>query len=185
MCSDLGPFEISDLGSMPKYRNSLNVDNESKDPLISRRSFLAMMGAGVCLLGAAQVVNASFIGFLFPNAMKVPPSIFSIGRPEEVLSRDGKVFNQKQKVFIETQGGRVRVQTAVCTHLGCTVNMVETGYACPCHGSTYDRHGLNTGGPAPLPLVYFEVFKGASGEIMVDKAKTTLDFEAAWYAPTA
>lgn len=168
---------------MPKHRNSLNVDPHDKDPLITRRSFLAMMGVGACLLGAAQLVNASFLGFLYPNAMRIPPSVFSIGRPDEVLSRDGKVFNPKQKVFIESQAGKVRVQTAVCTHLGCTVNMVETGYSCPCHGSTYDRHGKNTGGPAPLPLVYFLVFKGASGELMVDKAKTTLDFESAWYTP--
>lgn len=170
---------------MPKYRNSLNVDPNNKDPLITRRSFLALVGVGVCLLGAAQLVNISFLGFLYPNAMKVPPSVFSIGRPEEVLSRDGKIFNAKQKVFIETSAGKVRVQTAVCTHLGCTVNMVDTGFACPCHGSTYDRHGRNTGGPAPLPLVYFQVSKGASGDLMVDKSKTTLDWDAAWYAPTA
>lgn len=169
---------------MPKYRNSLNVDKDDKDPMVTRRSFLAMLGVGACLLGAGQLVNASFLGFLYPNAMKVPPSIFSIGRPDEILALEGKVFNPKQKVFIETLAGKVRVQTAVCTHLGCTVNMVDTGYSCPCHGSTYDRHGLNTGGPAPLPLVYFQVFKGASGEIMVDKSKTTLDFEAAWYSPT-
>lgn len=170
---------------MPKYRNSLNVDSDDKDPKISRRSFLALMGVGACLLGAGALTNASVLGFLYPNAMKVPPSEFSLGRPEEVLSRDGKVFNPKQKVFIETQAGKVRVQTAVCTHLGCTVNMVETGYACPCHGSTYDRHGRNTGGPAPLPLVYFHVFKGASGDIMVNKAQTILDWDAAWYAPNA
>lgn len=170
---------------MPKYRNSLNVDPSDKDPLITRRSFLAMMGVGACLLGVGGLINASFLGFLYPNAMKIPPSVFSIGRPEEVLGREGKIFNPKQKVFIESQAGKVRVQTAVCTHLGCTVNMVETGYACPCHGSTYDKHGLNTGGPAPLPLVYYSVFKGASGDIMVDKSKTTLDWEAAWYAPAA
>lgn len=169
---------------MPKYRNSLNVDADDKDPLISRRSFLAMLGVGACLLGAAQMANASFLGFLYPNAMKVPPSIFSLGPPAELLAMEGKVFHPKQKVFIETQAGKVRVQTAVCTHLGCTVNMVETGYKCPCHGSTYDRHGLNTGGPAPEPLVYYHVFKGASGDIMVDKARTTLDWEAAWYSPT-
>jgi cytochrome b6-f complex iron-sulfur subunit len=169
---------------MPKYRNSLNVDANDKDPLVTRRSFLALLGVGACLLGAGQLINASFLGYLYPNAMKVPPSIFSIGRPEEILALEGKVFNPKQKVFIETMAGKVRVQTAVCTHLGCTVNMVDTGYACPCHGSTYDRHGLNTGGPAPLPLVYYEVFKGASGEIMVDKSKTTLEWEAAWYTPT-
>ncbi|CDZ79847.1 Cytochrome b6-f complex iron-sulfur subunit [Candidatus Rubidus massiliensis] len=166
---------------MPKHRNTLNTDPDSNDPKISRRSFLAMLGVGACLLGAAQMVNLSFLGFLYPNAMKIPPSVFSIGRPEELLSREGKIFNPKQKVFVETQSGKVRVQTAVCTHLGCTVNMVDTGYSCPCHGSTYDRYGRNTGGPAPLPLVYFEVSKGASGDIMVNKSKTTLDWDKAWF----
>lgn len=170
---------------MPKYRNSLNVDPDDTDPMITRRSFLALLGVGACLIGAGTLVNASFLGYMYPNAMKVPPSVFSIGRPEEVLLREGKIFNAKQKVFIETEAGKVRVQTAVCTHLGCTVNAAETGYACPCHGSTYDSHGRNTGGPAPLPLVYFHVFKGASGDIMVDKSKTTLDWNAAWYSPTA
>lgn len=151
--------------------------------MISRRSFLALMGVGACILGAAQMVNVSLLGYLYPNAMKVPPSVFSIGRPEDVLSMDGKVFNAKQKVFIESKAGKVRVQTAVCTHLGCTVNMVDTGYACPCHGSTYDQFGRNTGGPAPSPLVFFEIYKGASGDLMVDKQKATLDWEAAWFTP--
>lgn len=168
---------------MPKYRNSLNVDADEKDPSITRRSFLALMGVGACILGVAQMASASMLGYLYPNAMKVPPSVFSIGRPEEVLALEGKIYNTKQKVFIETLAGKVRVQTSICTHLGCTVNMVETGYACPCHGSTYDRFGRNTGGPAPLPLVFFEVFKGASGDLLVDKSKTTLDWEEAWYAP--
>jgi cytochrome b6-f complex iron-sulfur subunit len=168
---------------MPKYRNSLNVDPSDKDPLISRRSFLALLGVGACLVGAVSLTNVSILGFLYPNAMNVPPSIFSIGRPDEILARDGKIFNPKQKIFIETLSGKVRVQTAVCTHLGCTVNLVETGYACPCHGSTYDRYGRNTGGPAPLPLLFFQVYKGASGDLMVDKSKTTLNWEEAWYSP--
>lgn len=170
---------------MPKYRNSLNVDPDDRDPLMSRRSFLALLGVGACLIGLGQAVGASFLGFMYPNAMKIPPSIFSLGRPEEVLARDGKVFNPKQKVFVETINGKVRVQTAVCTHLGCTVNAIETGYSCPCHGSVYDRYGRNVSGPAPKPLVYFKIFKGASGDLMVDKSKTTLDFNEAWYSPTA
>ena len=169
---------------MPKYRNSLNVDPNDQDPNISRRSFLGSDGSGSLLLGAGALTGASMLGFLYPNAMKIPPSVFSLGRPEELLAATARFSMPKQKVFIETKEGKVRVQTAVCTHLGCTVNMVETGYACPCHGSTYDRYGRNTGGPAPLPLVYFDVFKGASGDIMVDKSKTTLDWNAAWYAPT-
>ena len=91
---------------MPKFRNSLNVDPDDKDPLISRRSFLAMMGVGACLIGAGQLVGASVVGFLYPNAMKIPPSIFSIGRPEEILSREGKFFYPKQKVFIESTEGK-------------------------------------------------------------------------------
>ncbi|MCB1113264.1 MAG: Rieske 2Fe-2S domain-containing protein [Chlamydiia bacterium] len=169
---------------MPKYRNSLNNDQDSNDPLITRRSFLALMGVGACLVGVAQCTGASFLGFLYPNAMKVPPSTFSIGRPEDLLLREGKVFDPKQKVFVESKEGKVRVQTAVCTHLGCTVNLVDTGYACPCHGSTYDRVGRNTGGPAPLPLDFFEIYKGSSGELMVDKSKPTLDYQAAWFKMT-
>jgi cytochrome b6-f complex iron-sulfur subunit len=168
---------------MPKYRNSLNVDPDEKDPLITRKSFLALMGVGACLIGAGGAFAATMLGFLYPNAMKVPPSVFSIGRPDEVLAQDGKIYNSKYKVFIESLSGKVRVQTAVCTHLGCTVNMVETGYACPCHGSTYDRYGRNSGGPAPLPLVYFHTYQGASGDILVDKSKTTLDWNAAWFKP--
>ena len=169
---------------MPKYRNSLQVDRDESDPRMSRRSFLALLGLGVGL-GAMQLVGASLLGFLYPNAMKIPPSVFSIGRPEEVTAHDGKVFVSKQKIFVEALSGKVRVQTAVCTHLGCTVNMVPTGYQCPCHGSTYDKLGHNTGGPAPRPLVFFQVFKGASGDLMVDTTKTILDASEAWYISTA
>lgn len=170
---------------MPKYRNSLNNDANDNDPQqMSRRTFLALLGTGVCLLGVGQLVNASVLGFLYPNAMKIPPSIFSIGRPQDVLSREGKVFYPPQKIFVETKAGQVRVQTAICTHLGCTVQITDIGYKCPCHGSTYDKHGLNTGGPAPKPLVYFLVFKGASGDLMVDRNKITLDWNKAWYSST-
>jgi cytochrome b6-f complex iron-sulfur subunit len=168
---------------MPKYRNSLNVDKDNEDPRISRRSFLAILGVGAGLIGVGQMFGVSLLGFLYPSAMKVPPSTFSIGRPEDVLARDGKIFDPKQRVFIESRAGRVRIQTAVCTHLGCTVNEVETGYACPCHGSTYDQVGRVTGGPAPLPLVFYNAYLGAAGDIMVDKTATTLDYEAAWFAP--
>ncbi len=169
---------------MPKNRNTLNVDLRSNDPLVSRRTFLALMGVGACLIGVAQMTGISVLGFLYPNAMAVPSSVFSLGRPEEVLSRDGKLYYPLQKIFVETDSGKIRVQTAICTHLGCIVNMVETGYACPCHGSTYDRHGKNTGGPAPSPLVYFLVYLGASGNLMVDRSKTILDWDKAWYIPS-
>ena len=168
---------------MPRYRNSLKVDRNAQDPRISRRSFLALLGVGATI-GAAQMFGAATMGFLYPNAMKTPPSIFAIGRSEDVLVTEGRLFLPKYKSFVEVRSGKVRCQTAVCTHLGCTVNAVETGYACPCHGSTYDLIGRNTGGPAPKPLVFFKVYRGASGELLVDKSRTTLDAVEAWFTPT-
>jgi cytochrome b6-f complex iron-sulfur subunit len=169
---------------MPRYRNSLNVDKDNKDPNMTRRTFLSLLGVGA-LVGAGHLVGASLVGFLYPNALKTPPSVFSIGRPKDVFASEGRVFNPKQKCFIIVRSGKVRVQTAVCTHLGCTVNAVETGFSCPCHGSTYDLEGLNIGGPAPSPLVYFQVFRGASGELMVDKSRAINNPAAAWYTETA
>ena len=95
--------------NMPKYRNSLNDDPDDQDPKISRRSFLALMGVGACIVGRwAAGQDASILGFLYPNAMKIPPSVFSIGRPRSVIASEGKVFNPKQKVFIETREGKVQ-----------------------------------------------------------------------------
>ncbi len=168
---------------MPKYRNSLKDVKKNKDPHISRRRFLALVGWGA-VAGVGGVLSAAMLGYLYPNALKIPPSVFSLGRPEDVLASEGRVFLPKQKVFVEVSRGRVRCMTAICTHLGCTVNAVETGYKCPCHGSTYDLQGLNTGGPAPSPLVYYNIYKGASGELLVDKSQLIQIPSEGWYSPT-
>lgn len=165
---------------MPKYRNSLKVLSGSKNPKISRRRFLALVGWGA-VAGVGGVLGAAMLGYLYPNALKIPPSVFSLGRPEDVLASAGKVFLPNQKVFVEVAQGRVRCMTAICTHLGCTVNSAEVGFKCPCHGSTYDLDGRNTGGPAPSPLIYFKVYKGASGDLLVDKAQEIHNPSQAWY----
>lgn len=166
---------------MPKFRNNLHKD-EKKEGKISRRKFLALVGWGA-VAGAGGILGAAMGGFLYPNALKIPPSTFSIGRPEDVLASEGRVFIPKQKAFIEVLRGRVRCQTAICTHLGCTVNAVETGFKCPCHGSTYDLDGENVAGPAPRPLVFFQIHRGASGDLLVDKAREIHVPSEAWFTP--
>ena len=76
--------------------------------------------------------------------------------------------------------------SAVCTHLGCTVN--EAGdesegeraleFDCPCHGSRYDNRGMNITGPATKPLPRYNLFLDAGdGQLTVDLKKTaTNDF---------
>jgi thiosulfate dehydrogenase [quinone] large subunit len=46
---------------------------------------------------------------------------------------------------------------ATCTHQGCPVSPVASGFRCPCHGATYDQNGQVTGGPAPSPLARIPV----------------------------
>lgn len=169
---------------MPKYRNSLKVIQNSKDPKISRRRFLALIGWGA-VAGVGGILGAAMLGYLYPNALKIPPSVFSIGRPEDVLASEGRLFIPEQKAFLEVSRGRVRCMTAICTHLGCTVNAVEIGFKCPCHGSTYDLDGKNTGGPAPLPLAFYQIYRGASGELLVDKSRQIQIPAEAWFSPTA
>lgn len=164
---------------MPKYRNSLNSDQKGRR--ISRRRFITLIG-WTAVASALGAVGAAMLGFLYPNALKIPPSVFSIGRPEDVFAQTGRVFLTEQKAFVEVAQNRVRCMTAICTHLGCTVNAVDVGFKCPCHGSTYDLEGHNTGGPAPLPLVYYRIYKGGSGDLLVDKNQVIQNPSQAWYS---
>lgn len=63
----------------------------------------------------------------------------------------------KPVVLARPRDGEVVAFSAVCTHKGCTVKAEESALACPCHGSTFDLTGANTGGPAPSPLPKVEV----------------------------
>lgn len=57
----------------------------------------------------------------------------------------------------------------ICTHESCVVNVGSTGFNCPCHGSTYNAAGTNTGGPAPRPLAALRVsINGAGTELTLE-----------------
>jgi Rieske Fe-S protein len=61
---------------------------------------------------------------------------------------------------------------AGCTHLGCDVALagadVTKGFACPCHGATYDANGQNPTAPAPSPLVHYRLCAEPSGALSAE-----------------
>jgi cytochrome b6-f complex iron-sulfur subunit len=64
---------------------------------------------------------------------------------------------------------------AGCTHFGCDVALksaadLKQGFACPCHGATYDANGLMPTSPAPGPLTHYLVCGEPSGALVVDLA---------------
>ena len=78
-------------------------------------------------------------------------------------------FLEDERVFLIRKGNTFRCLSAVCTHLGCTVNRAEHGFHCPCHGSVFDDQGTVKGGPAPRALTWFLVTLSKDGRLLVDK----------------
>ena len=54
-----------------------------------------------------------------------------------------------------------------CTHLGCIVQANDKGFDCPCHASTFDKHGEVLSPPATRALDIFSI-TFENGEILVD-----------------
>ena len=66
----------------------------------------------------------------------------------------GKIFATQLTVVTQPTAGAFKAFSAVCTHMGCTVNQIADGRIdCPCHGSEYSiTDGAVLAGPAPKPL---------------------------------
>jgi Rieske Fe-S protein len=66
----------------------------------------------------------------------------------------GKIFPTQLVVVTQPSAGQFKAFSAVCTHMGCTVNQIANGRIdCPCHGSEYSiTDGTVLAGPAPKPL---------------------------------
>lgn len=61
-------------------------------------------------------------------------------------------FSAQRPVWVIRRGDNVQVFSAVCPHLGCTVNEAAQGFVCPCHNSAWDSMGARLSGPTPRGL---------------------------------
>jgi cytochrome b6-f complex iron-sulfur subunit len=73
-------------------------------------------------------------------------------------------------VIVSKKSGQIKIYSAKCTHLGCTINKSENNnLVCPCHGSQYTFDGKPVKGPANKNLneLPFKI-DTQTGEIMVN-----------------
>ena len=74
----------------------------------------------------------------------------------DLKANEGKVVDQNgEKIAVyKDETGKIITLSAVCTHMGCTVdwNNEEKTWDCPCHGSRYDKEGKVFNGPAVKDL---------------------------------
>lgn len=71
-----------------------------------------------------------------------------------------------------------------CTHVGCPAQATDTGFACPCHGSVFDRQGGRIAGPALRPLDRFQWEIRRNRELWVTQLWSVLieDGRASYFA---
>jgi len=126
---------------------------------VSRRAFFQLsLGwlAGLFAFGASAVAA---VRFLVPNVLFEPSEQFKANKPEDYL--DGSVtFLEDERVFLIRKGNTFRCLSAVCTHLGCTVQYEPQAdrIHCACHGGVYNPYtGANVSGPPPKPLTLYKV----------------------------
>lgn len=78
----------------------------------------------------------------------------ALGSTSDIPEGGGTVFKDQKIVVTQPKSGEFKAFSAVCTHLGCTVNQVLDGTIdCPCHGSKFNiADGSVAHGPATRPL---------------------------------
>ena len=152
-----------------------------------RRAFFRRIGKGT-LLAAAAGQGYALLRSLVPNVLYEQPQKFKIGTPAQFP--EGVTFIEDRRVYIFRNQNTFHVLSAKCTHLGCTVKMVNLNqpetveingrrveiaqeFHCPCHGSRYYGDGTNYAGPAPKPLACYQIeVSPDDGQLVVDLGET-------------
>jgi menaquinol-cytochrome c reductase iron-sulfur subunit len=150
----------------------------------SRRSYLGWL-LGLCTAGVGAALAVPLIRFtLYPLQVKTtgvkwsdagPVSDFtSISTPVQrsiaVEQVDGwrKTVSEKVVYVTKSGNGQIQVLSAVCPHLGCSVQWRASmsKFECPCHTAVFKADGLRVSGPAPRGMDALET-EIQNGRLMV------------------
>lgn len=143
--------------------------HEPHEPRPARRVVTLAVVLGSCAIAAATVVPAAaFVSAPLKSKGAAGRWVRTLrldqlvdGEPKRVAivddRRDAWTIERSVElgsVWVVKRGDKVTAFSAVCPHLGCSVNVAEknAGFACPCHTSAFDGEGKRKSGPAPRDL---------------------------------
>ena len=159
-------FEESAGAMSLSAKDSGEVDEE-------RRGFVKKLTGVAVALGIGGAI-AECGRFLKPNVLYEPSRVFKVGEVSKFPYGSRTVIEGRGVEVVREQDGFHAI-SLVCTHLGCLIkpveNDAEVGYACPCHGSTFDPKGKVLGGPAPKDLPWYDIYLDQTGSLVVDASK--------------
>ena len=134
---------------------------------LSRREMVTGIGVGSFALAAVSAASA-LARFAYPNLTTQKSGPVEIGTPDQYPAAT-LTFVAAARAYVGRDERGLYAIDATCTHLGCTPRLDAGGFACPCHGSRFDRQGQVTSGPAPRALTRLFVGRAASGNLLVDR----------------
>jgi menaquinol-cytochrome c reductase iron-sulfur subunit len=136
----------------------------------TRRGFLRFLGKASVFLAFLVQIAAAARAFV-PNVLYEPSRRFKVRKPKDYPQ--GVTFDPDHRLFVVRAEDDFHVVSAVCTHLGCTVQWKQDKgeFACPCHGSRFRADGSNFAGPAPRPLAWYATTLSPDGYLEVDSAE--------------
>jgi cytochrome b6-f complex iron-sulfur subunit len=135
----------------------------------SRRDFMAnlILGTGT-ILGLGSLAYR-FLEYLYPVVPPIQLVEVPAGKSDDIPLEGVRLVQLPEgPVMLEKADNEIRAVSAICTHLGCTVQWhpEEKKFICPCHQGIYDFNGNVLSGPPPRPLEKLQV-KVRDGQIFV------------------
>lgn len=146
-------------------------------PPLTRRTFVKV---GMTVAGAAY---AAALGYPLYRYLSSPAeNAAALAAVKEVTLADADKLPREAALMFKFAGRPALLLhhaddtwtalTAVCTHLGCTVQFDKDRKAiyCACHGGVYDaKTGANISGPPPKPLTKY-VAQILPGKVVISRA---------------
>jgi cytochrome b6-f complex iron-sulfur subunit len=138
-----------------------------------RRGFVKKLGLATLAVGIGGAIYECG-KYMQPNVLYEPSKEFKAGALDK-FPIGSRIVIEGRGVEIVRERDGIHAISLVCTHLGCLIKGVDNdpdvGYACPCHGSTFNMKGEVLGGPAPKALPWYEMYVDHTGALVVDSSK--------------
>jgi menaquinol-cytochrome c reductase iron-sulfur subunit len=143
---------------------------EDAEPRPARRTVTLAVVVGSCAIAAATAIPAAaFVAAPISSKGAAGRWVRTLrldqlvdGEPKRVAivddRRDAWTIERGVElgsVWVVKRGDKVSAFSAVCPHLGCSVNIAPEaggGFACPCHTSAFAPDGTRKSGPSPRDL---------------------------------
>jgi len=156
--------------STPGSSANPSVSSNDVEPRPARRTVTLAIVVGGCAIAAATAIPAAaFVSAPIASKGAAGRWVRTLrldqlvdGEPKRVAivddRRDAWTIERAVElgsVWVVKNGDEVSAYSAVCPHLGCSVNVAPgagAGFACPCHTSAFAPDGKRKSGPAPRDL---------------------------------